>query len=274
MPGIHAPIGVFDSGIGGLSILRALRLALPHEDYVYHADTGHAPYGERGDAFVIERSMAQASDMIDRRGVKLLVVACNTATAAAIEALRATWPRVPIVGVEPALKPAASGTRTGRVGVLATRGTLASEKFRQLQASLEGEGAGRAHFIPQACDGLAAAIETGDTTTIRTLCTKYLGALGPLGTRSGEVDTVVLGCTHYTFAMDEILRVVGLDVRVLETGEPVARQVRRLLEQSRQLALPAAVTPGAKPVAHGRLTLLTTGSRAMLDTAARRWLPA
>jgi glutamate racemase len=176
--------------------------------------------------------------------------------------------------VEPALKPAASGTRTGRVGVLATRGTLASERFRQLQASLEGDGPGHAHFVLQACDGLAAAIEGGDTATTRALCTKYLGALGPLGTRAGEIDTVVLGCTHYAFAMDEILRVVGLDVRVLETGEPVARQVRRLLGQSKQLALPPAVAPGAKPVAHGRLTLLTSGSRAMLDTATRRWLPA
>jgi glutamate racemase len=270
MPGPLDPIGLFDSGIGGLSVLRALRTLLPLEDCVYHADTGHAPYGERDDAFVMERAQAQARELIEQRRAKLLVVACNTATAAAIHDLRATWPQVPIVGVEPALKPAAAGSRTGRVGVLATRGTLASEKFRQLQASL----AGQAEFILQPCDGLAAAIESGQADETRSLCARYLAALGGLGASPGQIDTVVLGCTHYAFAMEDILRIVGPEVRVLDTGEPVARQVRRLLEQARLLAPAPAAAPAGTSPACGRLTLLTTGSIALLEAAARRWLPA
>ena len=133
-----APIGVFDSGIGGLSILRGLRHTLPQEDFIYVADTGHAPYGERDEEFVQARAAHIAQDLIEQQGIKLLVVACNTATAVAIQALRARWPQCPIVGVEPALKPAAASSHTHRVGVLATRGTLASEKFAQLQASIPG----------------------------------------------------------------------------------------------------------------------------------------
>ena len=184
-----APIGVFDSGIGGLSILRGLRHTLPQEDFIYVADTGHAPYGERDEEFVQARAAHIAQDLIEQQGIKLLVVACNTATAVAIQALRARWPQCPIVGVEPALKPAAASSHTHRVGVLATRGTLASEKFAQLQASI----AGATDFISQPCDGLAAAIEDGDTARTTDLCARYVHALGPLGTQAGQIDTLVLG---------------------------------------------------------------------------------
>src|SRR6185369_13653234 len=126
------PIGVFDSGVGGLSILRALRAELPQEDFVYFSDAAHAPYGERGDLYVVERSRAIAQQLLDEHRIKALVVACNTATAAAVHLLRAEHDRIPTVGVEPALKPAAALTRTGRVAVFATRGTLGSEKFRKL----------------------------------------------------------------------------------------------------------------------------------------------
>ncbi len=254
-----APIGVFDSGIGGLSILRALRRELPHEDFVYFADTAHAPYGERDEDFVLERAERITQDLVDRLGIKLLVVACNTATAAAIQSLRTRWPQRVIVGVEPALKPAAAGSRTRRVGVLATRGTLASEKFAQLQASL----AGQADFVIQPCDGLAAAIEAGDTAQTSILCERYVRALGPLGTRAGEIDTLVLGCTHYAFALPDFTRLAGPSVRILETGEPVARHTRRLLEAAGLLQ---------PQVRSGRLELQTSGDPRALQDAVRHWV--
>ena len=155
------PIGVFDSGVGGLSVLRALRQALPREKFVYVSDAGHAPYGERDVAHVLARSVAVGGYLVQSHQVKALVVACNTATAAAIAALRARYPDLPIVGVEPALKPAAARSRTAVVGVLATRSTLASEKF---QALLQAQPA-QVRFVLQACDGLAAAIEQATPTS-------------------------------------------------------------------------------------------------------------
>lgn len=262
MPGpasADAPIGVFDSGIGGLSILRALRHALPQEDFIYVADTGHAPYGERSEDFVQARAEHIAQDLIERQGIKLLVVACNTATAVAIQALRNRWPQCPIVGVEPALKPAAAISKTQRVGVLATRGTLASEKFAHLQSSI----AGATEFVRQPCDGLAAAIEDGDSARTRELCERYVHALGSLGTQAGQIDTLVLGCTHYAFAMDDFVRLVGPQVRILETGEPVARRTRQLLQEAQQLRSGPHT---------GRLTLQSSGDLPTLQAAAQRWL--
>ncbi|MEY4712250.1 MAG: glutamate racemase [Pseudomonadota bacterium] len=254
-----APIGVFDSGIGGLSILRALRRELPQEDFVYFADTVHAPYGERDGDFVLERAERITQDLVDRLGIKLLVVACNTATAAAIQSLRARWPHLIIVGVEPALKPAAAATLTHRVGVLATRSTLASEKFAQLQASL----AGPTEFIPQPCDGLAAAIEAGNAALTTALCERYLQGLGPLGAQAGAIDTLVLGCTHYAFALPDFQRLAGAQVRILETGEPVARHTWRLMAQA------SLLNPGT---AAGRLTLQSSGDLHALQVAARHWM--
>ncbi len=264
---LRAPIGVFDSGIGGLSILRALRALMPNEDYVYYADTAHAPYGEREDGFVIERAQALTRELVERLHIKALVVACNTATAAAIAQLRAQWPGLLIIGVEPALKPAAALSRTQRVGVLATRGTLSSEKFSQLRTSLEGQGQGQAAFMLQPCDGLAAAIEAGDSRRSDTLLAQYIGALGPLGWQKGQIDTLVLGCTHYAFAMDAVQRIAGPQVRVLETGEPVARRTQRLLADAGLLQSRTDT---------GAIHLRCSGSPAMLDAlrvAAKRWIP-
>lgn len=256
----QAPVGVFDSGVGGLSVLKALTAELPREDFIYLADAGHAPYGERGDPFVIERSMALVDRLVREHGIKALVVACNTATAAAIQLLRQTYPQLPMVGVEPALKPAAVLTCTGRVAVFATRGTLASAKVAALHESLKDQ----AQFIFQPCDGLAVAIENDDAAQIRALCEQYVRGAGTFGTGTGEIDTLVLGCTHYPFIQDEFARLVGPAVRLVETGLPVARQTRRLLEAARLLR-PA---PG-----RGVTTLLSTGSQAALDAAAGRWLP-
>jgi glutamate racemase len=251
------PIGVFDSGIGGLSVLRALRAELPREDFVYFADTGHAPYGEREESFVSRRTLDIAGQLRESHAIKALVVACNTATATAIHLLRPEHPGLPVIGVEPALKPAAAMTRTGRVAVLATRGTLASAKFALLHASV----AHAAQFVLQPCDGLAAAIESDDAPRVAALCEQYLRAAGEFGGQEGQIDTLVLGCTHYPFAAAEFTRLAGPGVQLVETGAPVARQTRRLLEAAGLLNERGA----------GGVELLTTGSRAALVEAARRW---
>ncbi len=239
-------------------MLRALQAALPGEDFVYLADNAHAPYGERGDAFVVERSLAVAQRLRDTHDIKALVVACNTATASAIMQLRDAHPALALVGVEPALKPAAALTRTGHVGVMATRGTLGSHKFGALHASL----AGQARFVLQPCDGLAEAIEDADTAKIEKLCAHYTASMGRFGTQPGQIDTLVLGCTHYPFAASVLRHLTGPGVGLVETGEPVARQTQRLLATAGLLS----------PRARGELVLLSTGSAAALQAAATRWL--
>ncbi len=252
------PIGIFDSGFGGLSILRALRAALPDEDFVYLADSGHAPYGERGDVYVIERTHAIVEQLCQQHGIKALVIACNTATAAAIDLVRSAHPGLPVVGVEPALKPALALTVTRRIGVMATRVTLASAKLQALHASLEGQ----AEFIFQPCDGLADAIQQQNAAEIAAFCRRYTEAIGHFGSQSGQVDTLVLGCTHYAFAHEELAALVGPDVAIIETGEPVARQTRRLLREADLL----------NPKGAGRIELLTTGALEPLQAAGERWL--
>jgi glutamate racemase len=253
------PIGVFDSGIGGLSILKALRAELPHESFVYIADSGNAPYGEKGDAFVIDRSRALTRTLLENYGVKALVVACNTATAAAAKVLRTEFPDLPLVGVEPALKPAVALSQTRKIGVMATRGTLESAKFTSLKTSLENQ----AEFIIQPCDGLAAAIETQNTPKIIALLAEYTPAIGKFGTKNGQIDTLVLGCTHYPF-ISHLLRVhTGADVTYIDTGEPVARQTRRLLEAAGTLNTSGEL---------GDLQLFTTGDLANFETLTKLWL--
>jgi glutamate racemase len=261
MPATH-PIGVFDSGVGGLSVLRALRAELPHERFIYLADNGFAPYGERGDAFVAARTRAITEHLLRAHGIKALVVACNTATAAAIHELRASYPALPLVGVEPALKPAVAASRSKRIGVMATRGTVTSAKFARLRASLESE----AEFSIQPCDGLAHAIEraTVDAAAaqeVQELCARYIAAL--IATLGPGMDTLVLGCTHYVFAEDTLRALAGPQVQLLETGQPVARQTRRLLQAADLLA------PESQA---GEATLLTTGDLPLLQQAAARWL--
>ncbi len=241
-----------------MSILKALRAELPGEDFVYFADTTHAPYGERGDGYVTERARAILNQLIEEHGAKLMVMACNTATAAAIHLLRGDYPNLPLVGVEPALKPAVARSRTRRIGVLATRGTLQSAKFCTLHDSLKGQ----ADFVLQPCDGLAAAIEADDTEQVDALCARYTRAIGEYGSAPGQVDALVLGCTHYPFAETHLRTHVGPGVALIETGEPVARQTRRLLEAVGLL----------KAQGQGRVELLTTGSPALLRAAASRWL--
>ena len=289
LPASSSPIGVFDSGVGGLSVLRALLAALPHERFIYLADSGHAPYGERGDAYVSARTHAITDYLCEQHGIKALVVACNTATAAAIHEVRSSRPALPLVGLEPAIKPALSATRTGHIGVIGTRGTLTSGKFGKLMASV----ADLAHFVVQPCDGLAHAIErsaaqpvpaaggpVGSTET-GALCERYLHAMGAFGTGPEQMDTLVLGCTHYIFVAHELRALTGPDVQFIETGEPVARQTQRLLQAAGLLndaPHPAARQHASDNEAHGAaawsapVRLLTTGPVEMLQAAAQRWL--
>jgi glutamate racemase len=259
---LNAPIGVFDSGIGGLSVLQALQAALPLEHFVYLDDSLHAPYGERGDAYVLARSRAITAYLRTTHGIKALVIACNTATMAAVAQLRAEHPDLPIVGVEPGLKPAAAASHTKRVGVIGTRGTVTSAKFNALHRSLQDQ----AEFIVQPCDGLADAISrsvaSGDDSKIIALCADYISAMGLFGLNPGEIDTLVLGCTHYVFAQAHLAELVGPQVRILSTGEPVARRTRQLLEAAGTLAVTGP----------GLVQLVTTGEPAVLQAAAQRWL--
>lgn len=264
-PAWHAPIGVFDSGVGGLSVLRALRAELPAEAFVYLADSGHAPYGERDDTHIIARARALTHYLLEHHRIKALVVACNTATAAAIHLLRQEFAHLPIVGIEPALKPAVALTQTGTIGVMATRGTLSSAKFRGLQASLENQ----ARFVLQPCNGLADAIERSDAIKIEALCSYYTRAMGQFGSMPGAMDVLILGCTHYPFAADVLQRQLGDQVRLLEGGAPVARHTRHRLD-ALQLLRPASAGPGAPAIP--LLQAYTTGARHVLQDALVRWL--
>lgn len=284
MPQSSSPIGVFDSGVGGLSVLRMLLAAMPNERFVYLADSANAPYGERGDTFVAARTHAITQYLRERHDIKALVVACNTATAAAIHEVRSSHPDLPLVGLEPAIKPALAVTKTGHVGVIGTRGTLSSAKFGKLMASL----ADQAHFVVQPCDGLAHAVERSVTlpdttannainsTETGALCERYVNGMGPFGTAAGQMDTLVLGCTHYIFVEHELRALVGPDVRFIETGEPVARQTRRLLEAAGLLRQTTPPDDGGEPQtptdAAPSVQLLTTGPVSMLEAAAQRWL--
>ncbi|MES2413877.1 MAG: glutamate racemase [Pseudomonadota bacterium] len=258
-------IGVFDSGIGGLSVLKALRAELPSEDFIYIADSGHAPYGERDDRHVIERSQ-RITGWLAGQGIQALVIACNTASAAAIAQLRATHPLLPIIGVEPALKPAAVLSQTKRIGVMATRGTLASGKFRALLATQSSQ----ADFVLQPCDGLADAIErsaaSGNDDEVLASCARHVNAMGPFGSKPGDIDTLVLGCTHYPFAQACLQQLVGPDVQIIGNGEAIARQTRRQLRE-----VPDEKNASSLRQA-GTVQLFATGEAANLHAAAHRWL--
>ncbi len=242
------PIGVFDSGVGGLSVLRAIRDRLPHEGLLYCADSAYIPYGDRTTAEIRDRSFAVAASLL-RLGAKALVVACNTATAAAIHELRAAYPHLPIIGMEPGLKPALDHSRSRKVGILATAGTLRSDKFRQL---LERYGAG-AEVVLQPCPGLVEQVESGalEHGETEVLLRRYLDPLLTAG-----VDVLVLGCTHYSFLLPIIRRLTGDGITVVDTGPAVARQVERQLSHH-------GLQAGADRVGGSRF--YTTGDPALLQ---------
>ena len=257
LPSLDAPIGVFDSGVGGMSVLRHIQAQLPHENLIYLADSGYAPYGGKPEQLIAERSLAIAQFLI-AQGAKALVVACNTATVAAIKMLRAHYPDLPLVGVEPGLKPAAAASRNGKVAVLATEVTLAGEKFLLLRDQVSG--ATNAAFTLQGCPGLVDRIELGQFDTPDTLA-MLEGYLLPLLAQG--VDTVVLGCTHYPFVRASIERILAkagrADVVLVDTGDAVARQLVRLLAAADCLR-PASEVPAT-------LQAFTTASGSALSVA-------
>lgn len=236
------PIGVFDSGVGGLSVLRAIRTQMPNEAILYFGDQGHVPYGPRPIKEVREFSEGITRFLLDL-GAKLIVVACNTASAAALHFLRNKFPEVTFVGMEPAIKPAAENTRTGVVGVLATPATFQGA----LYASVVERFAGNVVLLQNTCPGLVQQIELGEFESNKTRAILE-STLHPMMDRG--IDTVVLGCTHYPFVIPLIQDIVGPDVRVIDPAPAVARQVARLLDSAK------SQIPNAKP---GMLKFFTSG---------------
>lgn len=247
------PVAVFDSGLGGLWVLREIRSHLPSEDLLYLADSDRCPYGPRPRNEVRARSL-RIGRWLEARGAKALVVACNTASGAALEALRETL-GIPVVGMEPAVKPAVRDTRAKRIGVLATEGTLASERF----ARLLRDHCGGVEVVARPGTGLVEMVEDGvlEGEAARAVLEPVLAPF-----REAEVDTVVLGCTHYPFLWDTIAGVLGPGVRLVDSAPAIARQTRRVLEERRLLA------EGRE----GRVRILTTGDPAGVgEVVARMW---
>ena len=215
-------LGVFDSGLGGLSVLRELRALLPHQNIVYVADSANVPYGTKTPELIRSRSVAIARFLVEERHARAVVVACNTATTHAVDLLRRTFSGVPFVGMEPAIKPAAAATRSGVVGVLATDATLDGERF----ASLTKRHAEGIEVLTQGCPGLVEQVEAGDLSGPRTidLLQRYTAPL-----LAGGADTIVLGCTHYPFLRDTLQGLLGPTVTLIDTAAAVARQTARVL---------------------------------------------
>lgn len=222
------PLGVLDSGIGGLSVLIHLQRQLPAEHVLYFADQSHIPYGPRS-AEVIQAYTAGITRFLLRQGAKLIVVACNTATAAALDALRSAFPDVPFVGMEPAVKPAALTTRSGKVGVLATPSTFNSNRYAGLMARY----ASGIQVYEDPCSGLVQLIEAGalDAPETRALLERVVSPMLDAG-----VDTLVLGCTHYPFIRPLLERIIGEDIAVIDPAPAVARHTRFVLQQHRLIA--------------------------------------
>lgn len=227
-------IGVFDSGVGGLSVLHHIRAALPVARLFYVADSGHVPYGDKPASYIERRALMITRFLVDQ-GAEAVVVACNTATAAAIAPLRARH-ALPIVGMEPAVKPAVAATRSGVVGVLATVGTLESARF----AALLEKYAGDVEIVTQGCPGLVEEIERGNLrgAETRALIERYTAPLLARG-----ADTLILGCTHYPFLASLIREVAGAGVALVDTGAAVARELkRRVASELRETETAATVS--------------------------------
>jgi glutamate racemase len=250
---MERPVGIFDSGVGGLSVAAEIRRALPAEPLLYVADTAYCPYGDRPDAEVRERALAVGRHL-EQAGAKLLVAACNTATGAALERLREAL-TIPVVGLEPAVKTGAAITQNRKVGVMATSGTLRSDRFARLVRT----HARGVEVISQPCPGLADLIEEGHLEG-EPLAARLEELTRPL--RQAGVDTVVLGCTHYAFVRAPLSRVLGARVELVDSAPAIARRTGQLLKESGLLANPGP----------GSLRVLTTGDADKVEpVVARLW---
>ena len=218
-----APIGFFDSGLGGISVLQQTRMLLPGEDYLYFGDSLHAPYGVRP-VEEVEALSTRAAELLLGMGAKAIVIACNTATSAAAASLRRQYPEVPIIGTEPALKPAVERHPGGRMLVMATAMTLKEQKFYDLWKQFDGQ----AEIVPVPCSGLMEFVERGilDGDELEAFLLEKLSPFTKV-----PVDAVVLGCTHYPFLRPVLRRILGQRTEILDGADGVARQLRRQLEQ-------------------------------------------
>lgn len=215
-----SPIGIFDSGVGGLSIAKEIRKLLPHEDLLYFADSAYCPYGEKPPALIKQRVFT-LGDFLISKGAKLLVVACNTASIVSLDDLRSYY-KLPVVGVEPAVKPAVAATQTGTIGVLATGVTLSGDRF----SALVKRFCNKTNVVTQPCPGLVELVESGNTNSPQAeeMLRKYLKPL-----INKNADTIVLGCTHYPFLRPLIHKITDGHITVIDTGEAVAKQTARIL---------------------------------------------
>ncbi len=254
-PSSTAPIGVFDSGVGGLSVLRHLRAQLPHENFIYIADQAHVPYGRRPLADI--RALSEAvTQFLLTQNAKLIVIACNTASGAALNSLRRTFPSLPFVGMEPAVKPAAAQTKSGKVGVLATAGTFESQRYLSLMHRFAKD----VEVFENPCIGLVELIEAGqldgaDTTELLRGCVEPMLAAG--------VDTLVLGCTHYPFIRPLLEQICETAVSIIDPAPAIARQTARLLAENG-----LANSAGAM----GDLSLYTSGDAIHMTAQSRQLL--
>lgn len=224
----NRPIGVFDSGMGGVSVLRQLVRVMPGEDFLYYGDSAHAPYGTKPLQEIRELTIANVECLLEQ-GAKGIVVACNTATSAAVAKLRQMHPEVPLVGIEPAIKPAVLEHPGGRVVVMATPMTLRQEKFQKLMGRYED----KAQIVPLPCPGLMEFVERGETTgdNLRKYLTELLWSV-----QDQPIDAIVLGCTHYPFVQDMVVQVAGERVAIYDGACGTAREMRRRLRESRLLS--------------------------------------
>ena len=225
---MHAPIGIFDSGVGGTSIWKEVVKLLPDEDTLYLADSANAPYGEKSKEAILQLSIKNTEYLLEQ-GCKLIIVACNTATTNAIDYLRANYP-VPFIGIEPAIKPAALQTKTKKVGVLATKGTLSSSLFHST-SKLFAEGI---TVIEQEGKGLVELIEAGKTRSpeMRNLLTGFLQPM-----LEQQIDCLVLGCTHYPYLIPVLKELLPNNVTIIDSGEAVARQTKAVLQANKLLSV-------------------------------------
>ncbi len=259
-------IGIFDSGVGGLSVCRHVAQQLPTQNLIYFADQAHVPYGPRSMSQV-RRYATAITHFLLGRGARVIVVACNTASAAALYQLRAVFPHVPFVGMEPAVKPAAESSRNGIIGVIATPATFQGELF----ASLVERFASDVQVLTQVCPGLVDVVEAGEWDAPATEALLQ-DCLGPL-IRAG-IDTLVLGCTHYPFLMNVIARVVGPQVNIIDPAPSVARQVARVWARQRgKRHTPGLATQERDKESAGRWELYTTGAPGPLSTLMARLCP-
>ena len=249
-----AKIGIFDSGAGGLSVFREIRKVLPDEEYIYYSDSANCPYGEKTVEFIIDRCR-QITEFLINEGVEIIVVACNTATAAAIRTLREEYP-IKFIGMEPAIKPAAQLTRTGIVGVLATAGTLKSEKYLRHKEKYASD----IRIVEHVGEGFVELVEAGITSGTEAEAT-VKSSVEPL--LEAGADTIVLGCTHYPFLSDVIIGLAGPEIRLIDPAPAIAKHLIEVMDEE-------GITYGPSDSKSFRIDLRTSGNKDILEKIFRQ----